>query len=522
MAEGMEPVRGVALTTTVHATIYEGFPHNQYEENRAEFSPDEEKFMDALAGALNRSLRSEEWTGKLPAGLSKGFASAFKTRIISYAETAELIDKMPGEEDLARLRQLLIELIGEFKAPVHNTDAFAQRVLDEGVGYGYLSTVMRDPELEEVMVNGTMRNVFVFHQKYGMCKTNIFIPLHDATLLRIISKSAKFAGRQFHDKEPLLDARLPDGSRLNATFETVATFGHTLTIRKFTSNALSLVELVSNGTVSSELAAFLWLMCEGMNVHPLNTIVTGGSGTGKTTLLNALASVIQYRERIITIEDTTELQFVGRDNWISLESRPPSSSAPAVSMNELLRNAMRMRPDRIIMGEVRGDEAQTLFVAMDTGHQGILGTLHSNSAREMLARLSTEPMNVPPTMVHLLDMIIVLQKVNDYKGGMKRRVMQVAEVSHIDQNVLLSNLFERNPDTDTLMRTDTPSHLVQVMSDASGKPKQRITQELVVREKILEWMLKHGIKDAPSVEKIVQQYYFDPASVLDQVNREIG
>ena len=203
--------------------------------------------------------------------------------------------------------------------------------------------------LEEIMITEPCeRSCSILNMNV---QTDIYIPQHDITLLRIIAKSAKFAGRSFHDKEPLLDARLPDGSRLNATYESVTLSGHTVTIRKFTHSTLSLPELIKNGTLSTELAAFLWLMCEGMNAYPMNIIITGGSGTGKTTLLNALAAVIRYRDRIVTIEDTTELKFLHRDNWISLESRPASSSAPAVTMDDLLQNSLRMRPDRLILGK---------------------------------------------------------------------------------------------------------------------------------------------------------------------------
>ncbi len=520
MVQGFSPVRGIRQAETPFAILYEGFPYNEYEIKKGIFTPEEERLAQALSGALNRSLHSDEWTARLPTSIPKGFAGAFKTRIMSYADSSEIVDKLPLEEDWEKVTQLMNDLLTEYQISLTDKERFIEHVLDDGVGFGYLGPLMRDPSLEEVMVNGTMRNVFVFHTKYGMCKTDQFIPQHDINLLRIIAKSAKFAGRTFHDREPLLDARLPDGSRLNATYESVTLSGHSVTIRKFTHNTLSLPELIRNGTLSSELAAFLWLMCEGMNVHPMNIIITGGSGCGKTTLLNALAAVIRYRERIITIEDTTELKFLHRDNWISLEARPATANSTGVSMNDLLKNAMRMRPDRIILGEVRGDEAQTLFVAMDTGHQGSLGTLHSNTAREMLVRLSTEPMNVPTNLVHLLDMIIVLQKIHDYKEGMKRCVLHVAEVSHIDQNVLLSNIYERNPETDLVLRTDTPSHLMQVMSDVSGKNKQYIQQEINVREKILEWMLRHNIFAAEDVEKVIQQYYFDPASVLEQINKD--
>jgi flagellar protein FlaI len=521
MNPGLSPVEGVVLDRGPHAIIREGFPYNAYAVTRTLLGDAEEKIAEALSSALNRSQHADEWAANLPPSLSKGFPSAFKTKILSLSDSLELVEKLPREEDWKMLSQKLEEIVGEFNVPAKNVPAFIVRVLDEGIGYGFLGELMRDGELEEIMVNGFMRNVFVYHRKWGMCKTNLVVSPHDTTILRIITKAAKYAGRAFHDHDPLLDARLPDGSRLNATYETVSPFGHSLTIRKFTSENLSLVELIANGTLSTELGAFLWLMVEGMNVNPMNVIITGGSGCGKTTLLNALTTLIRYRERIITIEDTTELQFKGRENWISLESRPTLGSVTGVSMNDLLKNAMRMRPDRIILGEVRGEEAQTLFVAMDTGHGGILGTLHSNTAREMLIRLTTEPMSVPQSLLHLLDMIVVLQKVHDYKEGMKRRVYQLAEVSHLDQNVLLANIFERNPDTDIIMRTDTPSHLLQVMADISGKSKQRIMQELEVREKILEWMLRHNLRDSVNVEKIVQQYYFDPAAVLEEVNKDL-
>ena len=212
--------------------------------------------------------------------------------------------------------------------------------------------------------------------------------------------------------------------------------------------------------------------------------------------------------RTINLDTSPLEQLVNADIFwdriISVEAQPYNGFVYDLTLNET--TATGKMPHNFV--------AQGMFVG------NCLGTLHSNSAREMLVRLSTEPMNVPTTLVHLLNMVIVLQKVQDYKEGMKRRVMQVAEVSHIDMNVLLSNVYERNPESDLVMRTDTPSHLMQVMSDVSGKNKQHIQQEINVREQILRWMLKHNVLDAEKVEKIIQQYYFDPASVLEHVNKD--
>ncbi|MDP2667059.1 MAG: ATPase, T2SS/T4P/T4SS family [Candidatus Diapherotrites archaeon] len=521
MDKRITSIRGELLEDTPHARIYEGFPYNEYEAKKPVFTPPEQEFADALASALNARTRSEEWSHRLPTNVAKSFVTPFKMRMITLVESNELVDKLPSEEDWETLHAVLTGLLREHGDIVKDMDAFATYVLDYGVGYAQIGSLLRDPHLEEVMVNGQKRNVFVYHHRHGTCKTNIFVEAHDPHILRIITKASKYAGRKFHEHEPLLDARLPDGSRLNATFETVTPFGHSITIRKFTRNMLSVTQLIANNTLTFETAAFVWVMTEGMGVKPMNMIITGGSGCGKTTFLNCVGSFIPFGDRVITIEDTAELKFFDRENWISMEAQPHTRTNPGTDMNDLLTNAMRMRPDRLIVGEVRGKEAETLFIAMDTGHQGCMGTLHSNSAREMLVRLTNDPMNVPQSLLPVLDMVVVLQKVNDVKHGLQRRVSQIAEVSHMNQSILLSNLFERHPETDLLMRTDTPSHLMQVLSDAAGKNKRSILQEILVRQRVLEWMIRHRIFDPADVEKVVQQYYFDPAGIVDQVTKEL-
>jgi flagellar protein FlaI len=249
-------------------------------------------------------------------------------------------------------------------------------------------------------------------------------------------------------------------------------------------------------------------------------IIFVGSGSGKTTLMNALGACIPFRERIISIEDTLELQFPLRENWVQMESKPAilkNNTGERLAMDDLLKNSLRMRPDRVIVGEVRGVEAQTLFAAMDTGHQGSMGTLHANSPSETLLRLSSDPMNVPKTLLSLLNVIIVTQKIHFPSEGTKRRVAQVAEISHLEREPLIANIFERKPENDTILHTDTPSHCVQVLADATGKTRKVIQQELIVRQKILEWMMRQGIHTYADVEKVLQQYSVNPVSVLERI-----
>jgi len=249
-------------------------------------------------------------------------------------------------------------------------------------------------------------------------------------------------------------------------------------------------------------------------------IVTGGAGTGKTTLLDILTAFVRYSERIITIEDTLELNLGGRQNWIQMESKPKIHESKEVTMDDLLKNALRMRPDRIIVGEVRGVEAQTLFTAMDVGHRGIMGTVHSNSAREMLLRLKSAPMNVPEMMLPLMNLVVVMHRHYNPKRGIVRRVKHIAEISRMDERVLLSNIFEFDPKKDKAIRTDIPSHVMELLGEKTNMTKNELRKEMLIRKKILEWMLEKGLKKSDEVESVIQKYYLDPSIVLQQVSED--
>ncbi len=237
---------------------------------------------------------------------------------------------------------------------------------------GLLEIPLHDDQLEEVMVNGYNVPVFVFHRKHQMCETNIILDRNEVD--RIIESIANLVNRPIDSRVPMLDAFLPDGSRVNATTADITMNGATLTIRKFSKNPLTVIDLINFGSLNLDVAAFLWQAVEGyFGAKPANTLIAGGTGSGKTTLLNVLSLFSMYNERIITIEDTPELQ-IPHKHVIKMITRPARPGMPEyeVTMNDLIKNALRMRPDRIFVGEVRGEEAQSLLVAMNTGHDGAL------------------------------------------------------------------------------------------------------------------------------------------------------
>ncbi|NJE61822.1 secretion system protein [Thermococcus sp. 21S7] len=250
-------------------------------------------------------------------------------------------------------------------------EVLADIIVQGMIGYGKLDPLVRDDNLEEIMVIGTNRPVYVWHRRFNMCKTNIIFP-EEKEILNIIERIAREVGRRIDQQSPLLDARLPDGSRVNATIPPISLDGPTITIRKFKKDPLTIIDLIKYGTMNTEIAALLWIFVDGLGVKPANILVAGGTGSGKTTTLNSLAMFIPPSERVISIEDTAELQLPV-EHWVRLETRPPNVEGKGeITMDDLVKNTLRMRPDRIIVGEVRGPEARTMFTAMNTGHNGAL------------------------------------------------------------------------------------------------------------------------------------------------------
>lgn len=399
---------------------------------------------------------------------------------------------------------------------VRNVDKLAKQISQEMLGYGELDPLIKDDELEEIMVIGVNKPVFVYHRKMGMMITNVVFK-NDDDIKAIIDLIARQVNRRIDQQTPILDARLPDGSRINATIPPVSPDGSTLTIRKFRKDPFTVVDLINFKTMSSHLAAFLWVCTDGLGVKPCNAIVAGGTGSGKTTTLNTVSAFVPPTERIITIEDTLELQLP-HTHVLRMETRPPNIEGKGeLDMDTLVKNSLRQRPDRVIVGEVRGGEAITLFTALNTGHSGF-GTLHANTARETITRLINPPMNVPRIMIPALDFIIMQNRMYRPEGGSIRRITEVAEVVGMEEgNVQLNRVFEWNSVTDKVEYVGIASQTLREIAELRAISINEIEEEIERRRLVLEYLADENIRSIDEVGHYINEYYRDPDGVLDSI-----
>src|SRR5438477_911579 len=354
-----------------------------------------------------------------------------------------LYDKRLSEEDLRRrVHEQLHAALAQGRAPLSAADKaqLIQDVSDDILGYGPIDRLLKDDDVTEVMVNGPES---VYTERAGRIERTTASFVDETHLRRIIDKIVGQVGRRIDESTPMVDARLPDGSRVNAVIAPLAIGGPFLTIRKFAKDPFTVDDLINFGSFSRTVAQFLDACVKGR----LNVIVSGGTGTGKTTALNVLSSFIPHDERIVTVEDAKELQL-HQDHVLSLEARPPNIEGKGeVRIRDLVRNTLRMRPDRIVVGECRGGEALDMLQAMNTGHDGSITTVHSNSPRDTMARIETmvlmAGMDLPvrairEQMASAIDLIVHLTRLRDGT----RRVTHVSEVQGMEGDVIvLQDLF---------------------------------------------------------------------------------
>jgi pilus assembly protein CpaF len=355
--------------------------------------------------------------------------------------------KQDNPEDLSdQVYRAVTEELALDRTPLTREERreIVRQLTDDILGYGPIEPLLRDDSVTEVMVNGPEK---VYVERSGKLERTDVRFVDDSHVMRIIDKIVSQIGRRVDEASPMVDARLPDGSRVNAIIPPLALNGPTLTIRKFSRDPYTVNDLISFGTLTARSAQFLAACVKGK----LNVLISGGTGTGKTTTLNAMSAFIPGDERIVTIEDAAELQLQ-QEHVITLESRPSNiEGSGEIKIRELVRNALRMRPDRIIVGEVRGAETLDMLQAMNTGHEGSLTTIHANSPRDALSRLETLVMTAGVELPHraireqiasAFDLLVQIQRLVD--GS--RRITHVSEVLGMEADVVtLQDIFVASP-----------------------------------------------------------------------------
>lgn len=380
------------------------------------------------------------------------------------------------------------------------------------IGWSRIDPLMKDPLLEDISCDGNKIPVFLYHRKYRNIKTNIAF---EADVLNSLAITlAQRSGKHISTGSPIIDATLPDGSRLQLTFGMeVTTRGTSFTIRKFREEPFSPVELMEIGTFNADALVYFWLAIENNK----SLIFIGGTASGKTTSLNAVSLFIPPVAKVVSIEDTREITLF-HDNWIASVTREAlTEGGNAINMFDLLRAAMRQRPEFILVGEVRGPEAQTLFQAMNTGHT-TFSTMHAGSVDAAIHRLESEPLNVPRNMMQALNIISVQALI--YRGSERvRRVQEIVEIAGIDPstgNLQVNNVFLYDPIRDVLSYTGR-SQIYADIAERRGWTRDQLDAEIDLRKSILNAMKQQEIMDYISVASIFHAFHIDSKNVLANI-----
>ena len=378
-------------------------------------------------------------------------------------------------------------------------DMLINYILQQNIGLGNIDILLKDINLEEIVVNNAKEPAWVYHRKYGWLKTNVIIP-NESRIRHYSTIIGRDVGKEITLLNPLMDAHLKTGDMVNATLSPISSKGNTLTIRKFGVRPWTITDLLRDKTISYEGAALLWIAVQ----NELSVIVSGGTASGKTSMLNSIANYFPPNQRIISIEDTRELMLPKMLHWVPMETRLANPEGKGgIEMLDLIVNSLRMRPDRILVGEIRRKkEAEVLFEAMHTGHS-VYGTLHANNARETINRLTSPPIDLPKQILSGLSLIAV-QNLNRRTG--RRRTLQIAEIlPNGDPRILM----QLNPIRDKLEFLNEPLAMLETLSLYTGMSKSNIYSDLKSKIKILKWMASRNVININKIGLIMSRYYQD-------------
>lgn len=381
-------------------------------------------------------------------------------------------------------------------------------ILQEFIGYGKIDILMKDQDIEDISCDGSNIPLFVFHRKYESLKTNIIYNDEDE-LDAFVFKLAQLCGKQLSIYEPIVDGRLPDGDRLQTTLGKTITKGSTFTIRRFNEDPLTPIDLIENNTISIDLAAYFWMAME----YGVSILFCGGTASGKTTLLNALSLFIPSNFKIVSAEDTREINLP-HENWIAGTTRQgfitpdQSKSKHEIDMFDLVKAALRQRPRVIIVGEVRGVEANTMFQAMATGHLSY-STMHASNMQTLIQRLENKPISLPRSLVVSLDIVVFIKSINTVDGKSARRVDSVIEILKLDpesNRLITTNPFSWKSPIQDEFQNNQNSNIMKRIMELRGWNQEILENELDKRKQVLQWMLDNRIRSYKEVGKIISDY----------------
>jgi len=417
------------------------------------------------------------------------------------------------EEEIRRLVESFLQPYSLSQEEREIIDYYIER---DFLGYERIHVLMKDPNIEDISCDGLGIPVFVVHKHpfVGSVKTNIVFKSRDE-LDSLVVKLAQLCGKMVSLANPLVDGILPDGSRLQATLETdIAIRGSNFTIRKFPTKVLTPVELIKSKTIDPLSLAYLWFCIE----YGRNVLIAGGTGTGKTTLLNVISSFIRPEKKVVSIEDTPEIKLP-HTHWIQQVARVPESTGKEgeVDLFDLLKAALRQRPDYIIVGEVRGKETSILFQGMATGHTG-LATIHAEDMTKLIDRLRTKPIELSPSLIEILDIIIFLKRIY-YREKFVRRVSNIVEILGADEKkVYYRNVIEWNPLRDSF-EVKEKSYVLLKISSLFGLKEDEIRKELLNRAKLLDFLYRYNVTDLNTFYRYVNLYYIYKDSLIEEIEK---
>lgn len=426
-------------------------------------------------------------------------------------------------KDYAKAKRVLHEIIDkiakEYRINVkkETLNKIKYYVVRDLVGYGRIDPIYRDPYIEDIVCDGHNTPVYVYHRDYEWMPTNVIFE-DSEELESFIRRLAFRAGQSITYARPIAEGPLPpEGYRAHMTLKEVSRRGSTFTIRKYSAEPYTIINLLKFNTLDPEVAAYLWLLIDNV----MSLMILGPMASGKTTLLNSIAMMIRPEAKIVTIEETPELRLP-HENWVPMTVRPSfEPGVQDITLFELLKSALRQRPEYIIVGEIRGEEAYTFFQAMAVGHGG-LTTIHGESVQAVISRLENQPMNIPRVLIPLIKAFVHMGRVK-IKGEMKRRVLRIVEtvgVDHTTKELVLNDVYTWDPVAD-LWRFSGKSYVFEYIATNKGIPMSEVYKDFERRRIVLEWAKSKDIVKFAEVADVLRRYYRDPEEIFRQAESEL-